>query len=52
MADVSEIGPEMYRISVYVPELDMQFNHFLLNDEEPLLFHGAPTRRPRHAPEC
>ena len=41
MADVSEIGPEMYRISVYVPELDMQFNHFLLNDEEPLLFHAG-----------
>ena len=41
MADVSEIGPEIYRISVYMPELDMQFNHFLLKDDEPLLFHAG-----------
>ncbi|MDA2930991.1 MBL fold metallo-hydrolase [Acidobacteria bacterium AH-259-O06] len=39
MAKVTEIGPELYRISVYVPDFDLQFNHFLVNDEEPLLFH-------------
>ncbi len=39
MADVSEIAPDIYRISVYVPEFNLQFNHFLVKDEEPLLFH-------------
>ena len=39
MGEVTEIGPELYRISVYVPEFDLQFNHFLVNDDEPLLFH-------------
>jgi flavorubredoxin len=41
MAHVSEIGPELYRISVYVPEINLQFNHFLVRDEEPLLFHAG-----------
>ena len=36
---VSEIAPDVYRISTYVPEIDMQFNQFLVKDEEPLLFH-------------
>ena len=39
MAKVSEIGPEIYRISEFVPEFQLQFNHFLVNDDEPLLFH-------------
>jgi len=39
MGEVTEIGPELYRISVYVPDFDLQFNHFLVNDDEPLLFH-------------
>jgi flavorubredoxin len=36
---VTEIAPDLYRISTYVPELDMQFNQFLVTDDEPLLFH-------------
>jgi flavorubredoxin len=36
---VSEIAPDIYRISVLVPEINLQFNHFLVKDEEPLLFH-------------
>ncbi|HZI19379.1 MAG TPA: hypothetical protein VEY09_12365 [Pyrinomonadaceae bacterium] len=36
---VTEIAPDVYRISTYVPELDMQFNQFLIRDDEPLLFH-------------
>jgi flavorubredoxin len=36
---VDPIGPEIYRISTYVEELDLQFNQFLIRDEEPLLFH-------------
>ena len=36
---VTEIAPDVYRISTYVPEIDLQFNQFLVKDEEPLLFH-------------
>ncbi len=38
---VHEIAPDLFRLSVYVPEIDMQFNHFLVRDEEPLLFHAG-----------
>ena len=36
---VTEIAPDVYRISTYVPEIGMQFNQFLVRDDEPLLFH-------------
>jgi flavorubredoxin len=39
MSVVTEIGPDLYRISVYVPQFDLQFNHFLVKDDEPLLYH-------------
>jgi flavorubredoxin len=35
---VTEIAPDLYRISLYTPEIDLQFNYFLVKDEEPLLF--------------
>jgi flavorubredoxin len=36
---IDEIAPDLYRISVYVKDFDLQFNHFLIKDDEPLLFH-------------
>jgi flavorubredoxin len=36
---ITEIAPDLFRLSVYVPDFDMEFNHFLVRDEEPLLFH-------------
>ena len=36
---VTEIAPDVYRISTFVPEINLQFNQFLVNDDEPLLFH-------------
>lgn len=39
MAKVTEIAPNVYRISVYAARGDLQFNHFLIRDAEPLLFH-------------
>lgn len=39
MSKVTEIAPDVYRISIYVPEFNLQFNHFLIKDDEPLLFH-------------
>ena len=41
MTTVHEIAPDLFRLSIYVPEIDMQFNHFLVRDEEPLLFHAG-----------
>ena len=37
--NISEIAPDVFRFSLYVPEADMQFNQFLVRDDEPLLFH-------------
>jgi flavorubredoxin len=39
MDTVTEIAPDVYRIMQYVPEFDLQFSHFLVKDEEPLLYH-------------
>ena len=36
--------PDLFRISIYVPQIDLQFNHFLVRDEEPLLFHTGMRR--------
>src|SRR5512147_282147 len=38
---INEIAPDLFRLSIYVPDFDMQFNHFLVRDEEPLLFHAV-----------
>jgi flavorubredoxin len=39
MAAIDEIAPDVFRICLYEPALDMQFNHFLVRDDAPLLFH-------------
>lgn len=39
MATVSEIAPDVFRISVFVETANLQFNHFLIKDDEPLLYH-------------
>ncbi len=36
---ISEIAPNIYRLSIFVPEINLQFNQFLVKDDEPLLFH-------------
>ena len=41
MTAIDEIAPDVFRLSIYVPDIDMQFNHFLVRDEEPLLFHAG-----------
>lgn len=35
---VIEIAPDVYRLGMYAPEIDLQFNYFLVDDEQPLLF--------------
>jgi len=39
MPTITEIAPDVYRISTYVPEIDLQFNQFLVKDDQPLLYH-------------
>ena len=41
MTTINEIAPDLFRLSIYVAEIDMQFNHFLVRDDEPLLFHAG-----------
>ena len=42
MTTVSEIAPDVFRISTFVSDFNLQFNQFLVCDEEPLLFHTGP----------
>jgi flavorubredoxin len=36
---IDEIAPDCFRISTYVPKYDLQFNQFLIRDDQPVLFH-------------
>ena len=38
MAVTTEIAPDLYRISIFAQWGNFQFNHFLVKDDEPLLF--------------
>ncbi len=44
MAVINEISENVYRISIYVKDFDMQFNHFVVKDDEPLLYHAGMKR--------
>ncbi len=39
MSTVTEIAPDVFRVSIFVPQFNLQFNHFLVKDDEPLLYH-------------
>ena len=39
MTTISEIAPDLYRISTYNADGGLQFNQFLVRDAQPLLFH-------------
>ena len=36
---ISEIAPDVYRLSLFVPEFDLAFQQFLIKDDEPVLYH-------------
>lgn len=38
-SNVTEIAPDVYRISTFHPDYGIQFNQFLVNDDEPFLMH-------------
>jgi flavorubredoxin len=50
MPVTTEIAPNVYRISVFAQWANLQFNHFLVKDDEPLLFHTG--LRGMHAEIC
>jgi flavorubredoxin len=41
---VDEIAANLYRISLYIAKADLQFNQFLVLDDEPLLYHTGMRR--------
>ena len=36
---VTEVAPDVYRISTFHPDYQIQFNQFLIKDDEPFLMH-------------
>ena len=36
---IDEIAPDLYRLSTYIAKINLQFNQFLIADDEPLLYH-------------
>ena len=41
MPHITEIAPDIYRISAFVPQINLDFSHFLIKDDEPVLFHAG-----------
>lgn len=41
MYKINEIAPDLFRISIFAPQFNIQFNHFLIKDDEPLLYHAG-----------
>ena len=39
MSQITEIAPDVFKMSTFIPEANLQFNQFLVRDEEPLLYH-------------
>jgi flavorubredoxin len=39
MTTIAEIAPDVYRISTFLADGDIQMNQFLVKDDEPLLWH-------------
>jgi len=41
---IDEIAHDLFRISLYVPQVKLQFNQFLVRDTQPLLYHTGLRR--------
>jgi len=39
MSQITEIATDIFKISTFIPEFNIQFNQFLVKDVEPLLYH-------------
>ncbi len=40
-AKTDEIAPDVHRISIDAPDFDLEFNHYLIRDDEPMLYHAG-----------
>jgi flavorubredoxin len=38
MTTIDEVAADVFRITTYIPEIDLQFSQFLVRDDEPLLY--------------
>jgi flavorubredoxin len=41
---IDEIAPDLFRLSTYIARNNLQFNQFLVTDDEPLLYHTGLRR--------
>lgn len=39
MSQITEIAPDIFKITTFISEINLQFNQFLVKDDEPLLYH-------------
>ncbi len=39
MTQITEIAPDVFRISTFFSDFNLQFNQFVVRDDEPLLYH-------------
>jgi len=44
MIQLDEIAHEVFRLCAHVPEIDLQFNHFFIRGDEPMLYHAGMRR--------
>ncbi|MBP8117341.1 MAG: MBL fold metallo-hydrolase [Nitrospira sp.] len=42
MTEITEVAPDLFRITTYLEPLNLQFSQFLVRDAEPLLYHTGP----------
>jgi flavorubredoxin len=42
MAKITEVAPDLFRITTFIEPINLQFSQFLVRDDEPLLFHTGP----------
>ena len=52
MTNVTEIAPDVHRISTYNANYKLQFNQFVVKDDEPLLFHTGMKGEFPHVKEA
>lgn len=41
MATIHEIAPDVFRIGIYAPAYNLEFSHFVIRDDAPMLFHAG-----------
>lgn len=44
MSTITEIAPDVFRVSTFAPDYGIQFNQFLVRDDEPFLMHTGFRR--------